>query len=159
MLHHAHFLYIFNKLCHLLGGVFGTGLYLQPPSDRVIIKLPCEGRHRRAKNMKGSADMKKADLKGIEREMYLYFSGYSEAGAPSFVKFARKKGLTTEELLSLRTKKKFDRAYAECMQIRRDYLIDKALTKSFDGSLVKFLLDLESKSTEADELHIRLEVI
>jgi hypothetical protein len=103
--------------------------------------------------------MKKADLKGIEREMYCYFSSYSDVGAPSFVKFARKKGLTTEELLSLRTKKKFDRAYVECMQIRRDYLIDKALTKSFDGSMVKFLLDLEGESMGSEELHLRLEVI
>ena len=103
--------------------------------------------------------MKKQNLKGIEREMYLYFSSYSEAGAPSFVKFARKKGLTTSELLSLRTKKKFDMAFVECMQIRRDYLIDKALTKSFDGSLVKYLLDLDEYDEESRELCIRLEVI
>lgn len=103
--------------------------------------------------------MKKTNLKGIEREMYLYFAGYSDSGAPSFVKFARKKGLTTAELLSLRGKKKFDRAYVECVQIRRDYLIDKALTKSFDGSLVKFLLDLEGDGAESEELRIRLEVL
>jgi hypothetical protein len=42
--------------------------------------------------------MKKANLKGIEREMYCYFSSYSDVGAPSFAKFARKKGLTTAEL-------------------------------------------------------------
>ena len=103
--------------------------------------------------------MKRSYIKGIEREMYLYFSGYSEAGAPSFAKFARKKGLTTEELLSFKTKKKFNSAYAECVQIRRDYLIDKALTKSFDGSFVKFLLDREDEISEPEELSVRIEVV
>ena len=103
--------------------------------------------------------MKKANLKGIEREMYCYFSSYSDVGAPSFAKFARKKGLTTAELLSLRSKKKFNLAYVECVQIRRDYLIDKALTKGFDGSFVKFLLDVEFDEDDSNELCIRLEVI
>ena len=103
--------------------------------------------------------MKKTRLKGIEREMYLYFSSYSEAGAPSFTKFARKKGLTTAELNSLRTKKKFNLAFVECMEIRRDYLIDKALTKNFDSSFVKFLLDAEVDEGDSNELCVRLEVI
>lgn len=103
--------------------------------------------------------MKKNSLKGIEREMYLYFVNYDDMGAPSFAKFARLKGLTVYKLLSLRTRKKFNEAYTECMEIRRDYLIDKALTKKFDGSFVKYLLDSESTTEVEEEINVKVEVV
>ncbi len=72
--------------------------------------------------------------------MYTYFHSYCDTGAPSFSKFARSIGITLDELEGLRRHKKFDEAYRECGEIRRDYLIDNALTKRHDPSFVKFLL-------------------
>ena len=88
----------------------------------------------------------------LPREMYLYFTGFDEqAGAPSFSKFARRIGASLGELEEMRRHKKFDEAYRECSEIRRDYLIDRALTKRFDPSLVKYLLESESESEERSE--------
>lgn len=93
--------------------------------------------------------------------MYLYFLSYDEAGsAPSFSKFARSIGLTLEQLLDMRSSGKFERAYTECSEIRRDYLIDRALTKRFDPSFVKYLLDSDAQVSDEDsELSVKLEVI
>ena len=97
----------------------------------------------------------------LARRMYLYFAEYSEpVGVPSFEKFARSIGVTLEELSSYRKKEKFDRAWRECIEIKRDYLIDMALTKRFDSSFAKFLLSLETESDSADgELAVSLEVV
>ena len=100
----------------------------------------------------------------LPRKMYSYFSAYSESGAPSFSKFARLAGLTLEELERFRSHKEFDRAYRECSEIRRDYLIDAGLTKRCDPSLVKYLLGAEFKMGEDvtgdnGQLNLTLEVI
>ena len=100
--------------------------------------------------------------KDLARKMYLYFVGYSEpAGVPSFGKFARSIGLTLDELSDFRRIKRFDRAWRECLEIRRDYLIDMALTKRFDSSFAKFLLSLEAdgETGEDSAIAVSLEVI
>lgn len=79
----------------------------------------------------------------LPRLMYTYFIGYSEGGAPSFDKFARSVGLTLSELEEFKSHSEFLRAWRECSEIRRDYLIDTALAKRADASLVKFLLTAE----------------
>lgn len=80
----------------------------------------------------------------LPRLLYSFFISYGDsAGAPSFSKFARSIGATLEELESFRKHPKFDAAYRECNEIRRDYLIDNALCKRFDGSFTKFLLSAE----------------
>lgn len=92
--------------------------------------------------------------------MYKFFSEFSDtAGAPSFEKFAILKGVTLEELTSYRSKQNFDRAYRECCEIRRDYLIDRALNKRFDPSFVKFLLTEDTESDDCGSLSLKLEVI
>ena len=102
---------------------------------------------------------RQAYTKSLPREMYVYFLGYDEAGsAPSFQKFAAHKGLTLEELLSFKVHKKFDEAYRECSEIRRDYLIDRALCKRFDPSFVKFLISDECEA-ENGNVEIKLEVV
>ena len=100
--------------------------------------------------------------KNLAKKMYLYFASYSDpTGVPSFGKFAKSIGATLEEISSFRRIKRFDRAWRECSEIRRDYLIDMALTKRFDSSFAKFLLSLDAEGGEAcgDELTISLEVI
>ena len=99
--------------------------------------------------------------KELAKKMYLYFTGYGEAtGVPSFGKFARSIGATLEEISSFRKWKRFDRAWRECSEIRRDYLIDMALTKRFDSSFAKFLLTLELPYESKDgELAVSLEVV
>ncbi len=94
----------------------------------------------------------------LPRKMYCYFSSYEGSGAPpSFDKFARSIGTTLAVLLSFRGHKKFDEAYTECNEIRRDYLIDGALTKRFDSSFTKYLLDSETEGGTG-EVSITLEV-
>ena len=99
----------------------------------------------------------------LPRKMYLYFIGYSESvGAPSFQKFARSVGATVAELESFRKRRSFERAWRECLEIRRDYLIDSALSRRFDPSFTKFLLSEEgetSDKTEDSGLSVLLEVI
>lgn len=97
--------------------------------------------------------------KSLPREMYTFFISYDETGgAPSFEKFARRIGITLEMLESFRQHKKFDEAYRECSEIRRDYLIDRALCKRFDPSFVKFLITEDDEIREGD-VEIRLEVV
>ncbi len=97
----------------------------------------------------------------LPRRLYTFFVGYDdEKSAPSLQKFARANGFTTEELLAFQKNEDFARAIRECSEIRRDYLIDRALTKRFDASFVKYLLDGESnKGTEDSSLSVTLEVL
>lgn len=103
--------------------------------------------------------------KALPAKMYSYFTSCDTGtGAPSFSKFARTVRLTLDELESFRKNKKFDKAYRECSKIRRDYLIDCALSKRFDSSFTKFILSSEfsmgEKPEEADrQISVILEVV
>ena len=84
--------------------------------------------------------------------MYRFFiSAADDGNLPSFSKFARSIGATLDEVEEFRAHEEFERAYRECNEIRRDYLIDQALTKQFDPSLVKFLLTTEFGLGEKEE--------
>ncbi len=95
--------------------------------------------------------------------LYSFFTGFSDFGAPSFSKFARSVGATIEDLQHWRRHKEFDRAYRECSEIRRDYLIDCALCRRCDASLTKFLLSTEfgmdNEDKSVGELLVRVEVV
>ena len=99
--------------------------------------------------------------KDLPKRLYTFFASYDdEKSAPSLQKFARANGYTTETLLAFRKHKAFERACRECSEIRRDYLIDRGLTKRFDASFVKYLLDGESAvDTEDSALSVTLEVL
>ena len=98
--------------------------------------------------------------KDYPRMMYLYFAGYDEShGAPSFSKFARRIGVTVYELEGFRRKKEFDAAWRECSEIRRDYLIDNALSKRIDPSFTKFLLAEEQGTDDSSEFKLTLQVV
>ncbi len=86
--------------------------------------------------------------KEMPRRMYTFFRDYNGDGVPSFSKFALSSGLTLEGLHEMRRHPKFDEAYRECLEIRRDRLIDAALSKRHDSSLTKFLLSAEYKMGE-----------
>ncbi len=100
----------------------------------------------------------------MPRLLYTFFITHSDtASAPSFEKFARSIGATLAEIQGFRERGEFDRAWRECSEIRRDYLIDAALTRRFDPSLVKFLLsaefgmgDEDKESDNALELTLRV---
>ena len=88
----------------------------------------------------------------LPREMYLFFTdSISDSLPPSFSKFARKIGVTLEELEGYRKRKTFDKSWRDCLEIRRDYLIDCALTRRYDPSFVKFLLSSEGAEGEFGE--------
>ena len=91
-----------------------------------------------------------SDLPG---KMYLFFISYDDRGAPSFLKFARSIGVTTMDIENFRSHKKFDMAYRECQEIRRDYLTDRALDKRFDPGFTKYLLTLEDEKDEKDDIN------
>ena len=93
--------------------------------------------------------------------MYSYFISYNEpVGVPSFSKFARRVCLTLEDLTSFRKHKEFDAAWRECNEIRRDYLIDSALSKRMDASFAKFILsDVDGEKDTAEKIHFTLEVL
>ena len=98
----------------------------------------------------------------LPKLIYTFFVNYQDAmSAPSFQKFARSIGTTTAELSRMRSHEEFNRAWEECNEIRRDYLEDRALTKKFDPSFVKFLLS-EGNDAKADaedsELSVTLRV-
>lgn len=101
----------------------------------------------------------------LPKQLYLYFLSYSDTGVPSFEKFARSIGVTLEKISEFREHKEFDRAYRECNEIRRDYLIDAALTKRFDSSFSKFLLTAEygmgekEKEESDSNINVILEVL
>ena len=94
---------------------------------------------------------KKAKFKDeLCTRMYLYFLGYDDRGLPSFTKFAKASGLTTEDIERFRKYPRFESAYRECKEIRRDYLIDRALDKRFDSSFAKFLISCEVEGESSD---------
>ena len=87
--------------------------------------------------------------KDLPKRMYSFFVAEPhDAFPPSFSKFARSIGVTLEELDSYRRYAEFERAWRDCIEIRRDYLTDCALTRRYDPSFVKYLL---SDDTERDE--------
>ncbi len=97
--------------------------------------------------------MEKNEYSALAKRMIAFFGSYSdEVGAPSFVKFARREGISCELIEAAREHEEFNSAYKECIEIRRDYLIDCALIKRFDSSTVKFLLGENAKCEDsADE--------
>ena len=101
----------------------------------------------------------------LPRQLYTFFITYSDSGAPSFEKFARSIGVTLEKIEHFRKHSEFERAYRECNEIRRDYLIDAALTRRYDPSFSKFLLACEygmgekDKEKEDGELNVTIEVL
>lgn len=113
------------------------------------------------KNKKGK-DMgrkRKAQYKDeLCKKMYAFFLEYDDRGLPSFEKFAISLRLTMDDVERFRKHPKFESAYRECKEIRRDYLIDRALDRRFDPSFVKFLLssEAEEESCESGELTLRL---
>ena len=106
--------------------------------------------------------MKSARYSGdYPKKMYIFFKCYADSvGAPSFVKFAESIGVTLADLKRFRVHSEFDRSYRECSEIRRDYLIDNALTRRFDPSLVKYLIENEDSGDATDDsLTVRVEVV
>ncbi len=102
----------------------------------------------------------------MPRLLYSFFISFDEPrGAPSLSKFAKSIGATLADIEGFRKHREFERAYRECNEIRRDYLIDAALTKRFDSSLVKFLLSSEfgmgEREREKDDtgLDVTIEVV
>ncbi|MBE6644625.1 MAG: hypothetical protein E7612_04505 [Ruminococcaceae bacterium] len=101
----------------------------------------------------------------MPRLLYTFFITFSDMGMPSFDKFARSIGATLDDILQFRKHREFERAYRECNEIRRDYLIDAALTRRYDPSFSKFLLSAEfgmgekDKEREDTDLKVTLEVI
>ena len=91
--------------------------------------------------------------------MYSFFNNYTGDGAPSFSKFARESGLTSERLESFRKNAEFDRIYRECKEIRRDFIIDKALSKRADASFAKFLLSEEGGGGDEENIDLTITVI
>ncbi len=79
--------------------------------------------------------------------MYTFFRSYEGPGAPSFAKFAQSIGVTLENLLEYKRHSEFERAYRECSEIRRDYLIDNGLSRRFDASFTKFVLSEEASAS------------
>ena len=83
----------------------------------------------------------------LAEDMISFFESYDQSfGAPSFEKFARARGITLSELQRFRRYKKFDAAYRECGEIRRDYLVDNALARRFDPTFVRHLLSEEREA-------------
>ena len=102
----------------------------------------------------------------MPRLLYTFFISHTDGSdVPSFSKFAKSIGVTLSDIEAFRAKREFDRAYRECSEIRKDYLIDSALTRRYDPSFVKFLLSAEFKMGEKEEdkedgsLRVTLEVI
>jgi len=102
----------------------------------------------------------------MPRLLYTFFTSYSDSsGVPSFSKFARSIGATLRDIEGFRRHGKFDAAWRECSEIRRDYLIDSALCRRHDPSFVKFLLSAEfgmgekDKEKEDSSLTVTLEVL
>ncbi len=92
-------------------------------------------------------------------KMYRYFRDYSGEGAPSFSKFARDNSLTLERLESYRSHSEFQRIYRECQALRRDYIIDKALSRKADGNFSKFLLGEEMQGGGQEKIDLTITVV
>ena len=101
----------------------------------------------------------------LPRKMYTFFLKFDSPGVPSFSKFARSINATLSDIERYREHGEFDRAYRECSEIRRDYLIDNGLVKRFDSSFTKFILNAEygmgdARVTNDDkEITVTVEVI
>jgi hypothetical protein len=101
----------------------------------------------------------------LPSRLYTFFLSFDGVGAPSFSKFARSIGATLSDIERFRRHGEFERAYQECSEIRRDYLIDNGLVKRFDSSFTKFLLNAEygmgeaRMSDEDKDIKVTLEVI
>ena len=101
----------------------------------------------------------------LPRRLYTFFLSYDGPGVPSFSKFARSIGATTSDVERYRRHGEFERAYQECSEIRREYLIDNGLVKRFDSSFTKFLLSSEYAMGDTDgtdgekEMKVTIEVI
>ena len=101
----------------------------------------------------------------LPRQLYSFFISHGTDVIPSFDKFAKSIGATLAEIENFREHTEFDRAYRECSEIRRDYLIDAALTRRYDPSFTKFLLAAEFGMGEKDKekedtgLSVTLEVL
>ncbi len=90
--------------------------------------------------------------KDFPRQLYTYFTtSVADFSIPSFSKFARSIGVTLDSLEAYRKHGEFDRAWRDCIEIRRDYLIDCALTRRHDPSFVKFLLDFEAERENEED--------
>ena len=96
--------------------------------------------------------------KELARRLYCFFRSYDGEGAPSMVKFAATVGATTEQIEAFRTHREFDRAYRECCEIKRDFLTDRALSKRFDPTFVKFLLSSDDSPTDDGRLDVHITV-
>jgi hypothetical protein len=100
----------------------------------------------REEKMKG-----KEKLGDIRRALIDYFANYNGTdGAPSFAKFRRGHGLSYADFERLKKKRGFSDVLKECSEFRRDYLIDCGLTKRFDASFVKFVLQIEGESGDVE---------
>ena len=104
-----------------------------------------------------SADTREEKMRGkeklgdIRRALIDYFANYNGTdGAPSFAKFRRGHGLSYADFERLKKKRGFSDVLKECSEFRRDYLIDCGLTKRFDASFVKFVLQIESESGDVE---------
>ena len=81
-----------------------------------------------------------------------YFKNYNGTdGAPSIAKFCKEHGISYADFERLKKKRGFSDTLKECSEFRRDYLIDCGLTKRFDASFVKFVLQLEWESDTAGD--------
>lgn len=94
----------------------------------------------------------------MPRELYIFFKNYAGEGAPSFTKFAKMKGLTTAELDSFRRFREFERAYLECIELRRDFIIDRALSRKFDSSFSKMIITDDLLANEDKRIEFCLKV-
>ena len=99
--------------------------------------------------------------KDYPRRLYIFFLKCCDEGTPpSFSKFARMMGASLMELEKWRRNEKFDRAWRECSEIRRDYLIDSALARRYDPSFTKFILDNEfgKSDSEGEDNEIKISI-
>ena len=117
-----------------------------------------------AERRKGKMEKRKKEYTpDMPARLYSFFRDYAEGGAPSLSKFAVRSGVTLAELIGWQENEEFRLACAECSEIRRDYLIDAALTRRHDPSFSKFLLSAEFGVGEGEaadrSLEVTLEVI
>ena len=90
---------------------------------------------------------------------YFSFSEEGETGLPSFVKFASKIGVRSADLAVFReTHPAFRAAYEECKARLRDHLIDGVLSKKYDASFVKLLLQEDIRDNR-DETPTGYEIV
>ena len=167
-----------TRFCCFLSYKFGRGVYLQ--GENIVIECICRQREKQElrfrnarffhqKSVKNNTRCRKRKYSKVQYKkeypklMYSFFVTYQEtASAPSISKFARSIGSTVEEIESFRIHSEFERAYRECNEIRRDYLIDSALCKRFDPSFVKFLIsndESDEEETGENQIEFTLKVL